>query len=193
MKLAVYINAPDPSTDDRRREYPAFASSALAHGLGELAARLYDMGYSRVVLDMGLETRAYAFDGPTPQGPELGKVAPKVLQISPLRPPGRRPADGWYSYGIHANRFPRPEKLSLQDVTHIKRAGGVVLSFYTETHQPLGTQRFIVPSGHIRVMATEALKQAEIPEGAAYVMAWIDPRSLFPSYFMLIEDWQALT
>jgi len=189
VKLAVYINAPDPSTDDRRSEYPAFASSALAHGVGELAARLYDMGYSRVVLDMGLETRAYAFDGPTPQGQELGKVAPKANQASPLRPPGRRPADGWYHYGTHANRFPQLE-LSPQDAAHVKRGGGVVLSFFSETHHPLGTQRFVVPSGHIRVMATRALEQAEIPEGAAYVMAWVDPRSFFPSYFMLVEDWK---
>jgi len=189
VKLAVYINAPDPSDDDRRREYPAFASSALAHGIGELAVRLHDMGHSKIVLHIGPETRAYVFDGPTPQGQELGKVAPKVLQTSPLRPPGRRPADGWYNYGTHANRFPRQE-LSFQDAAHVKRAGGVVLAFFDESHRPLGTQRFIVPLGYHRVMATEALKQAEIPEGAAYVTAWLDPRSYFPSYFMLIEDWE---
>lgn len=189
MKLAVYINAPTSSDDGPRREYPAFASSALAHGIGELATRLYDMGYSKIVLHMGPETRAYVFDGPTvPTAQELGKVAPKVRQTSLLRPPGRRPVDGWYSYGTHANRFPRPE-LSSQDAAHIRRPGGVVLAFFTETHRSLGTQRFLVPLGHHRAMATEALKQAEIPEGAAYVTAWLDPRSFFPSYFMLMEDY----
>lgn len=182
MKLAVYI-----TDDDRRREYPAFASSAMAHGIGELAARLYDLGHSKIVLHMGQETRAYVFDGPTVPAQELGKVAPKVRQTSPLRPPGRRPADGWYEYGTHSSRFPQPE-LARHDATHVKRGGGVVLSFFTETHHPLGTQQFIVPLGHFRAMATHAIKQAEIPDGAAYVMAWIDPRSHFPSYFMLIED-----
>lgn len=190
MKLAVYINAPNSTGDNHRREYPASASSAMAHGIGELAVRLYEMGHSHIVLHMGLEARAHVYDGPTvPITRELGKVAPKVIKTSPLRPPGRRPADGWYNYGTHSNRFPRPE-LSRNDVTHLKLGGGVVLSFFTETHHPLGTQRFIVPPGQFRAMATEAIRQAEIPEGAAYVTAWIDPRSFFPSYFMLIEDFK---